>query len=443
MRLLYWALGFSVWLPATALAVVGTFGIQPASVAAMAIVSLRILNGRLSIDTAVSGVMLIWLVGMLASALFAPDIAAALRFIVIYLTGMLCLVAAYESGTDSRISSVKGFFVGGVVSAVYSVYQQLAFDQGLPMPLALNNNPAMSSYAQNLMEGRWGTYVNRAFAFTPEPSVLAAILLACLMAAIGEMMSENRRIALPWLWVVILTISAGMIACGSLGLFISLPITIAGFILVISLLFRRSASVKRLGKKMATLIAVISSVLLMVYFFGLFNTAVMNSVMERLSDIGFSTNTYSVGDASTAVRLASILHALDIFLENPVFGYGVFVDAGYFSQGFPLRSLEMKTGVDSWPLSILAGGGIISFTGYLLLVGLTLSRARRSPFLLALFIGTLLPTLAQSGYIMLYHVWFAWGLCCSRSRVSTHAKIQRAAKLSAPIAHHARYGSPF
>lgn len=427
LRLLYWALGFSVWLPATALAVVGTFGVQPAAVAAMVIVSLRILNGRLSIDTATSGAMLVWLVGMLASALLAPDIAAALRFIVIYLTGMLCLVAAYESGTDGRISSVKGFFVGGVVSSVYGVYQQLAFGQGLPMPLALNNNPSMSGYAQILMEGRWGTQVDRAFAFTPEPSVLAAILLACLMAAIGEMMSENRRIALPWLWVVMLAVSAGFIACGSLGMLISLPITIAGFVLVLSLFFRRGARVKRLGKKTVGLIAAITSVLVMVYFSGLFNTAAMNSVTERLSDLGFSTNIYSVGDPSAAVRLASILHAVDIFQENPFFGYGVFVDGEYFAQGFPLRSLEMKTGVDSWPLSILAGGGIVSFTGYLLIIGLTFSRARRSPFLLALFIGTLLPTLAQSGYIMLYHVWFAWGLCCSRSMVSTQANIRRAA----------------
>lgn len=405
-------------MPASALAVVGTFGIQPAILLSLVILLLSALNKRLRVDISMLIVLLIWLCCMLASSLAAPDIGAALRFIVIYITGMICMVAAYQTGINELNSSIKGFFMGGVASSIYGLYQLVALGTGLPMPLSLNNNPSMSSFARLAIEGNWGTTIDRAFAFTPEPSVLAAILLACFMAAIGEMMNQERRFRLRWLWFVLLSVCSGFLACGSLGLLLALPITLIVFMIMLSLSRRQSIGFWKLGSRVLGFSAAIIAVTIITYFTGLFETSAMSSVIERISSFGGVASIDSVNDRSSAIRLASMLEAIEIFKENPVMGYGVFVDGDYFAQRFPLQMLERKTGVDSWPLAILAGGGIVGITGYLLVVGLSYSRVRRSPFLLALFLGTLIPTFTQTGYIMLYHVWFVLGLCCSHKIMS-------------------------
>jgi hypothetical protein len=72
--------------------------------------------------------------------------------------------------------------------------------------------------------------------------------------------------------------------------------------------------------------------------------------------------------------------------------------------------IEKKTGVDSWPLLLLAEQGVLGLFAYSTAFWLSLKRSRTYPVLFAMIISILVISSIQSGYILLYHIWAFIGM---------------------------------
>jgi len=130
----------------------------------------------------------------------------------------------------------------------------------------------------------------------------------------------------------------------------------------------------------------------------------------------FAANFYRfgnlTGDWSLQVRAGAMRAAVDIFIEHPLTGYGPTATADVFSQKLPPRValLEAKTGVDSWPLSILSDQGIVGLVSFGAVVYFALRNSRQDPELLSAIIALLVVISLQTGFPFLYHIWAILGL---------------------------------
>lgn len=387
--------GLSVWFPAFAPVVVGdTTGVQLALPLFLALLVLGFLcgNGRVSSHALI--VLLVWSMGIVVSSAFSPDFAQSLRGIIIFASGFMVLLASsYIASSPGALSAfIDAFIWGGVISSLYAVYQLFAFRFSFPQSTLFNNNPAFPTYADDA----YLSTLSRTFAFTPEPSVFASLLIPALFFILYRIVVQQKGSTTTTVQLAMVVL--GLVVSSSLGAFTSLPIALF-LVMVLVKEVRERRSRLFVYAVVATFIG--SMFLTVPYFQEIFSETFARAL--NLSE-----------DESAQIRATSMKTALDIFVEHPVTGYGVSTSAEEFAERTttitPYGTLQAKTGVDSWPLNIAAEQGIAGLIGFGMAAYLAVANSRGRPEIGVVVIALLVVISLQTGYVMLYHVWALLGL---------------------------------
>jgi O-antigen ligase len=372
------AVGFCGLLPGLSIATIGGVGVQPILPLLLAYVCiLPLLDARLPVQP------LVWmLLGLLANALAtfcSASPAWSVRYLILqgaYLVLGCVAFSTMLAVAEHRRMLVQGYMAAALASSVAAL-GQTAYSALFGDVLLLANN---ANFSTALSFGR-------AAAFTPEPSVLAALLIPAMLVCWFERREASGLLA-RWqrnrMALVLLVL--GLLSTRSSSVFL-VPLLLA-----VALAFQREKG-RALARGVTSAVAL--TALVGILFIPVYE------VRLAASDAGYSSEW----------RLTKILTGLKIFEQYPVTGAGIGLvsDAAFFEpQMTTPADLEWNTeprkGIDSTVVRILVETGIIGFvvTYYPALVFLRRARVlcRLPPFraVMIMSIGLLFTQTFNSGY---------------------------------------------
>jgi hypothetical protein len=396
---LYWLMGFFVWFPAFAVHNLQSTGIQVVNVLVVLILVLYVF-GRIKLSGRVALLLWLWALAITLSTAFSVDPSASIKGALawVFSAFVMFVVGGILSGDllRRRLAYIKGYLWGGAVSVLYAAYQLFALKSGGAYVFLLNNNKSFA-----LRSDEYRLYIPddpRPFGFTPESSVLSSLLVPALLYVVLMLsyswrdMRYSERFGYS---LLLLLYAAGLYVSTSLAIVVvPLVAVLVGFFVPSP---RRYFSVA-----LPLLIGVaLLAVALVVWTGGV--------VAERL--------TSPTLDGSLMVRLASITTATRLFLENPIFGYGVGGYGERFSEIFPLFLLQAKSSVDSVPFLVASQLGILGIIALVATWGAVAARFKATKAIIAeevalkgFVVATIVMFVVQTSSVFYYHYWIALGL---------------------------------
>jgi len=328
-------IGASSLLPGVSIVSIGDVGVQPI-ILLLPIYLLVVALLRLPLPTQ----PLLWIVLVLGSFFASVAFSTAPASSELYLVlqgGYLILggiTFAAICGTPShRAGFIKGYMTGALISSFVAFFQAV-YSIGTGNTITLANNSNFS------IVGAYG----RGAAFTPEPSVLATLLIPAFLCWWCERQSEGGLLG-RWQrgWVALFILALGLLATKSSSL-LYLP----ALIVIVSTL--QSANVRAFAKSIGGIL------LLSVAAGGIF----LQFYSSRLEN--------NDATASEAWRTTKIHAGIAIFETYPVAGAGLgrVSDVNFFAPFMDIPpdlrwNDEPRKGVDSTAIRVLAESGLIGF----------------------------------------------------------------------------------
>ena len=406
----HFLLGLSLLFPAFSLLTIGrTTGIQPTLILAAICGALRFLTRSRRIEPKLLILLAIWFAGMVASVAGQGFASMHVNPMIVYCTNLAIIGFFAINPGDSNLNSFNdslktGFIAGALISAIYAAYQQIANVQGLPFSIPALNNPSYALYSDVEFIRNF-----RSYAFCPEPSVLAALLISSLCLVMSRLVYGIGSI--PGNVGMIVVMLFGLLASGSFSLVISLPLALA------AVFFGQLSNFRRWSRHLAIVASLIAISSLIILVWQPAQDQFLK-VWDRASE--------SVDDDSLIIRVGAMIGAVEMFKEYPLFGAGVIPKPDEFVQFLPVESLatEVARGVGSVGLGILMGHGLVGTLCYLVLMGWALKRSRQDPEINGALIGILVPMNIQVGYETIYALWVIIGLSYSLSKVQKEEGIR-------------------
>ncbi|WP_434655848.1 hypothetical protein [Thermoanaerobacterium thermosaccharolyticum] len=248
--------------------------------------------------------------------------------------------------------AIKIFILSANISAIYGIYQVIAFKYNLVGGLLLRNNSGLTMVNS--------TNILRAFAFTAEPSNLVGILLSAHIISL-IMYINNRKIRYY-------KYSTYISLLGSLFTASQVLIILPFFYLYILILYNYSSKIKEVFK----VIICMFSLMFIIFM-------IWPNIFQIINQRIFDYFNHFINNNSNYTRLGTVISGIRIFLNNPLFGAGVGnanllvmkyypknISIMYNIQTMPI--LNNKTGFDSFFVAKLAQSGlfgIIALIGYI------------------------------------------------------------------------------
>ena len=390
--------GLLLWAPGLAiLNVAGRFGLQPMVpvAAALLIVTWRRFRPQptllLCIGLATSAIAL-----GAANTLTAPGNRLSSGAAEILALGVGVALASGINRDPRRFARfMDGYVIGGLFSSAVAIWQLFAYRIGAPLAYIPRNNLSFS-----LLDSASALVHKRAFAVTPEPSVLASLLLPLLAVLTVELISRPRRRT-----AIALVLGAGGLFAAS-----SQSIALAPAILAVAMVLGRR--VRQRGVRRG-------DIWLAIVGLGLASGVVLAfpAALSSISRFGDRSPTSSFGQRADDVSAA--LRAVE---QRPLTGWG----AGSVGEVLTTKRRELRldatAGATSGALRVaveLGAVGVIAmvaFTARLLpdlrRLGGQTERAEAVAMAVALTASFTLFV----GYRNLYHPWLILGLVGIRSR---------------------------
>jgi hypothetical protein len=393
-------------------------GLQVALVLGIACVVGRLVTAGFRRDAVVLLACGWWAAGLAITVQLSPVSGSANSALAIganiVLLGGLALTAAPRGRVPQSL--LAGFMAGGVISSGYCVWQQLARYVEIPFAIPPLNNH--SFFLITAVADQEGALV-RSYGLCPEPSVLASLLIPCLVVSVVELAASSDRRLMRSLRTAVLSI--GMICCGSLSIVISLPLALV-FVFAIDGRLRKEG----FGIVLALLVLAAVSGAGIAVWEPAQERAI--AVVSRLRDI--------TDDQSVIQRLSSMIAGLRMFLDYPVFGYGILPPPDLLIQYWPdgVSQYNAPTGPLSLIIGILSGQGLVGAIAVFVLCGLALKRSVRRPVVGPLLVSLITVGVVQIGYFSLYHFWVIPGIALSLGGVKRSPAASRQRDL--PPSHH-------
>jgi hypothetical protein len=320
------------------------------------------------------------------------------------LSWWLCKFSSYA------VAFFKGFRTAGFIFALYAVYQLVALPTGLPLSYFPMNNASFS-----LLDSDSAIYHVRALGVTPEPSILASLLIIVIgMAIVDLFLWPGYK---QYLHIIVLVL--GFLATSSQSI-ITLPIYI-----LVTLKFARSCTSYSRNFQRSDFIGISFLVLCGIVIFSL-NPSIGLSLGRLVS------NDSSAIQSSTA-RFNDFWVGLDIFLQNPIFGSGLGGYTDLASQVKNSLNLEGEAGASSSLLRLICEQGFVGIISNLIIfiilcpIRLPRMNAKKDSALLGYHICTLISILISMflfvGYRNLYHLWLLIPLGLSLNARLQEAKV--------------------
>lgn len=388
-----------MWFPAFAVHNLQSTGIQVVNVLIVLLLTLYFFR-KIKLSGRVALLLWLWVLAITLSTVFSVDPSASIKpalawvfsvFIMFGVSGIL--------GGDllrRRLVYIKGYLWGGVVSVLYAAYQLFALKNGWPYAFLFNNNKSFA-----LRSDEYQLYIPddpRPFGFTPESSVLSSLLIPALLYVVLMLVYswQDMRSSERFGYSLLLLLYA-------IGLYVSTSLAIVVIPLVAVLVGFFMPSPRRYFAVALPLLLGVAllAVALVTWTEGM--------VAERLASIS--------SDGSLMVRLASITTAAQLFLENPIFGYGAGGYGERFSEIFPLFLLQAKSSVDSVPFLVASQLGILGIIALVATWGGVAARFRAAKAITVeeiaikgFIVATIAMFVVQVSSVFYYHYWIALGL---------------------------------
>jgi hypothetical protein len=394
MNVLHFLLGIALWTPGLSVWNVGrNTGLQPALILGLACVVKRFWGERKPHDVPTVLVCAFWAGGLVITVILSSTPKESFNSMVGFYSNLV-LILGFALTPSSNGAPVKellrGFQAGGVASALYAVWQQLALRASLPFGIAPLNNVSFA-----LVTDTMDAIDERSYALCPESSILASLLIPCLMLTLTQIVTE--RSSSPVRWTILAVLSAGLISCGSLSMAISLPIAILLWSMLSGILRKRALSIAISVAAVAMLVTIALST--------------WEPAAERLMQVqGRVVGIFD--DPSVVMRYSGLVAGWGMFLDSPIFGCGVVPDPALFESYIPAIGYDniLKTGADSILLGLLSGHGLMGAASACTLVVMALRRSYRNQVIFSLLIGLMTVALLQVGYMLVYHLWVFLGV---------------------------------
>ena len=388
MKWLYIIFGAGLCFPATALYNFGNTGVQLSLVAAVLIfVVASCTNKIIAKDTVALHIAIMMAASYAIGYYLSTDFQIGFNTFV---TMMTCIViwgvpALIEYPGKTRLM-LKGYEIGCLISVGYAIYQRIALPLGWPFLALFSNNKSFALWSQS----PFMPTSTRAFAFAPEPSILAALLLPYLFLLFSSPDSWGKYLKLIFtLMAIVFTASFSMVT--------DIPIA-----LVIISVFGGEL------KKTLKLFFSLSAVLVLSFGLYFFSAPVKQSVDLAFNSV-YARAFAGEEDPSLIVRRSTVEIALQMYSEKPVFGFG-FNTAPEFVDRIPpavARYESTKNGVDSEPLNTMTKLGTFGLIPLLALQFFALKRSRVDKRLLSLIV---ILVIALALHLPGEAYYFAWGL---------------------------------
>ena len=395
--------GFFIWFPMLSVLNIGTrAGIQISFIIFTLILLNELLIQKSNITKSTYLLIILlyfWILGIIITSYLSEDIILTLPGTFKYFTGFTVLLAAsfISKNKKARTEFIRFFVIGGIVSSIYATYQIIAFKFRLPLATLFQNNVSFLTWAHG--QGKFER--PRGFAFTPEPSVFASMLIPVILLLILYILDkdkfdkkENQKNKL-----ILIILLVGSIASTSLSSYTILPASI-----VILMLLEKTFKKKR--KMLITLsISFILVFILLINTIPILNEVYKSALSDRISNTGY--------DYSYIARSESINSAIRLFFENPFTGQGI----GQINEGLDrywesdIVKADQREAVDSWSLMIATEQGLLGLIPYVILVIMALRNSyKKHSEIFVIIVPLLITTNIQTGYVFLYHVWAFIGL---------------------------------
>jgi O-antigen ligase len=429
-NVLLFLLGFTLWLPGISVFnISGSWGIQICQVVILLLLALAALSFKTFFSVKqMHKATCFYAVFFLASitSVFFSTLGVERSFLTFSseMVGVIFSVVSMLFICKSRENLLRffsGYKVSGLMSSIYAVYQLVGLKSGMVLAFPLLNNPSFSS-----LDLDSAALHGRAFAFTPEPSVLASLL----MPLIGIGMSDFLMFKRVKYLISLLIYFTAFLATSSQSV-VALPFYLAAIIL-----YARKTTVNIINIRLSKVFFLILSALLSIVLIFYFSESAATS-FNRVLDLE--------NNGSAAARGNDIFLGFNMFLSNPLSGWGL----GSFSSR--IEGFQEITGASSGLVRLLGeqgGLGIIVIISGLVLAfprkifgniqPSSLSHASILVYLVALILGFLISIVCFVGYRNLYHLWLIFPLMFSLNLLI--AEGQSSDKmLKNPLRSHADY----
>ena len=333
-----------------AIVTVGNIGVQPiVPLLGLYLLFVAILQLRLPLQP------LLWMILVLCAYVISWALSTSPSLSTVYalLQGTYLVLGgiaftAICSTSDHRQAFVRGYLAGALVSSIVA-FGQATYSTATGNTIAFANNINFSIVEPN----------GRGAAFTPEPSVLAMLLIPALLCWWCERQMESGLLA-RWQrgWLALFTLALGLLATKSSSL-LYLPALIAA----VSAL--QCANLRALAKSMGGILML---------------TAAAGGVFLHIYSGRLENNDAS---ASETWRSTKMLAGIAIFEAYPMSGAGLgrVSDVDFFSPYMDVPADlswndEPRKGIDSTAIRILAETGLIGFATMYYPILLFFRRAR-------------------------------------------------------------------
>lgn len=422
-------LGFSLWMPSVSLLTIGdSWGLQIAAsisfvlfIQVLCIAIIRARNfPRINIYRKFLLSHTVFIISIVLCTLFSfVGIDRSIKTLAVEALGAIfSFTLSWWFCRDIMYLTffINGFTVAGLLSSIYAIYQLIGLRFGLPFAYIPVSNASFSTL--NMADSQ---AMLRAFALTPEPSILASLL----WVVIGIYTSKVFIYGGIKHYLALALVSLGLLATSSQSLAIVLFYII--FIMIVTNYFSLSQRKLKLPDLLGLCVLGIST-----FFIIITN----DSIILWLSRISDSEN-----NISAIMRLNEVLVGLEMFMQSPLTGWGLgsvseLMEAFTTQVGISLSAAGISSGL----LRILAEQGLVGLSSmFLSLVCITplrLSRPKSQEFSMILsyqvsFVISALVSLALFiGYRNLYHLWLVLPMGLSfNSLLTTVRSVERRIEL--------------
>jgi O-Antigen ligase len=400
---LIFILGFSLWFPGISIYNIGTSGGIQICIISSILLALRLLikssSGNLKIRHAgnnlwsVHGIFLISL--FLCTIFSSVGVERSIQSLFAELIGLLFSLSLSLLVCSDRANITifhKGFWQGGLLSSLYAIYQVIGLKSNMPFTYMTMNNPSFS-----ILDAETAQYHARSLGFTPEPSILASLLLALAgMGFVNVLMSGSLKNYLQ-LSIIIL----GFLSTSSQSISILPMYLISVFFIFKSLTIKNRRAVAR--DYVGIIIVIIAAIVLYI------NNP---SIISTLSRLSLESSDFSESNASAASRFSDITTAISLFTNNPIVGNGLgaYTDLAEIQKA--KLNLDGPASAASGLFRLLSEQGLLGLLNIFIITKIMwpnrifkIVDVRDISYNLSIILSLLISISFFVGYRNLYHLW--------------------------------------
>jgi hypothetical protein len=399
-------LSFSLWLPGLSVYNIGASGgIQICIVLSLILfvrAVIQISVGKLNIQYvgnnlwAVHGLFILF--SFVCTVFSSVGVDRSLQTLIAELIGLtfsLSLSLFVCSSSVGITAFYKGFWYGGFLSSLYAIYQVVGLKNNLPFAYMDMNNPSFS-----ILDAESAQFHSRSLGFTPEPSILASLLLTLIgMRFINVLVLGGLKN-----YLIFSIVFLGFLATSSQSIIV-LPIYLISIYFIV-----KSLAVKRRPIVILDIIGI-----LVVIVMGLFLYINNPSIISALSRLALNSTDISESNASATTRFSDMLTAISLFLSNPLVGNGL----GAYTDLADLKKASLnfdgQAGAASGLLRLVAEQGLLGlmyiFTATKIIWPTQFTkcpspeRTIEISYNLSTILSLVLSIVFFIGYRNLYHLW--------------------------------------